>query len=157
MKKTGLILSLFLLFSVSGYTQTLDKLFKKYADDERFEYTSIGKGILGLFSVFTDYSEITDGAMEKISGIKVLTLDADSLNIDLSKKFSSEIDKIIAKGKFETTIEKRGKSDRTYVYKRIDKNSNADMVILSTDYKGQTLIWIKGKANPDDFFEDTTE
>lgn len=149
MKKIGLLLSFLFMMTMIGQAQSLDKLFKKYANDERFEYTSIGKGMLGIFSKFADYSEITDGMLQKITGLKVLKLDSDKIDTALQASFTKDIDKIIDKGKYETTLEKRGKNSQTYIYRKVDKKLNADYVILTNELSGTTLVWLKGKANPD--------
>ena len=128
----------------------IDKLFRKYSDDERFEYMSAGKGIMGIFSLFTDYSMVTDGLMEKITGMKILKLDADSADQTLSSDFISDIDNVIIDGRFETSLKKKCKTEQTYVYRRIDKKMNSDLLVLTKDQYGVTLIWLKGKASPEE-------
>lgn len=145
MKKTSFLLLFVLLFASVGQAQSLEKLFNKYADNEHFEYTSLGKGVLGFFNMFADYTEVTDGMMSKITGVKILKLDSDASHNTLTSSFSNEIDKIIKKGKFEKTLESREKNAKTYIYKKADKKSNADLLILTEDYKGISLIWLKGK------------
>lgn len=148
MKKVISLLLLFQLIPILSEGQTLDKFFKKYASVDQFEYTSIGKGVLSFFSLFTDYSEFTDGMMQKIYGIEILLLEKNTSNTQLFSEFQTEIDKIISIENFEVTAESRTQDDSTYMYKRVNKRSNIDLVILTTDYKGAALIWIKGKPNP---------
>lgn len=151
MKKIGVVLAMFVFLASAGHAMSLDKLFRKYSDDERFEYTSVGKGVMRIFSVFTDYNILTDGLMEKVTGVKMLKLDSDAVEQSLSANFVSDIDKVINKGKFETTLEKRGKGERTYVYQRVDKKLNSDLLFLTKDNKGSvTLVWLKGKMNPEE-------
>ncbi|MFV0391742.1 MAG: DUF4252 domain-containing protein [Paludibacteraceae bacterium] len=148
MKKNVSFLFLFLLTTSIAEGQIPDKLFKKYADVEQFEYTSIGKGILSFLTLFTDYTELSEGMMKKISGIEILLLEKDGSNAELFSEFQTEIDKIILSGEFEITSENRTKNDSTYIYKRINKRSNIELLIFTSDYQGTALIWIKGKANP---------
>lgn len=151
MKKIGVALAFLVFIASAGHAMSLDKLFKKYSDDERFEYTSVGKGVMGVFSKFADYSVVTDGLMEKVTGVKVLKLDAASVDdVRLSNLFTDDIDKAVDKGKFETTLEKRDKNERTYVYKRFDKKANADLLVVTKSKKSVTLVWLKGKMNPDE-------
>lgn len=150
MKKFGVVLAMFVFLASAGHAMSLNKLFRKYSDDERFEYISVGKGIMRVFSVFTDYDVLTDGLMEKVTGLKILKLDSDYVEQDLSANFISDIDKVIDKGKFETTLEKRGKGERTYVYQRVDKKLNADLLLLTKDNGGVTLLWLKGKMSPEE-------
>lgn len=148
MKRIGLLLSFFLSITFIGQAQSLDKLFKKYSDDYRFEYTSVGKGMLGVFSRIADYSELTDGMLQKITGLKVLRLDSEEIDPTLVASFTKDIDKIIDKGKYETTLEKRGKNSKTYIYRKVDRKLNAEYVILTNELGSTTLVWLKGKANP---------
>ena len=150
MKKTLSVFAILILFVMLGQAQSLDKLFKKYSDDERFEYTSIGKGMLGFASIFTDYSILTEGQMEKITGFKMLKLETDSANQELIVNFMKDIDAIIEKGDFETSLEKREKGKRIYVYKRIDKRANADMLLLSKTNSGVSFVWLKGKTSDEE-------
>ena len=150
MKKTLSIFAVLVLFSTVVQAQSLDKLFRKYADDERFEYTSIGKGMLGFASIFADYSILTEGQMEKITGFKMLKLEKDSAYQELAEKFMNDIDAIIEKGDFETSLVKREKDRRIYVYKRVDKRANADMLLLSKSNTGINFVWLKGKTSDEE-------
>ena len=150
MKKFGLVLAMLVFLASAGHAMSLDKLFRKYSDDDRFEYTSVGKGVMNVFSMFADYSLVTDGLMEKVTGVKVLKLDSDSVDQHLSTSFISDIDNVIDDGKFDTTLEKRGKGERTYVYQRVDKKLNSDLLVLTRDKYSVTLVWLKGKMNPEE-------
>lgn len=150
MKKFGVVLAMLVFLASAGHAMSLDKLFRKYSNDERFEYTSVGKGVMNVFSMFADYSIVTDGLMEKVTGVKVLKLDADSADQNLSTNFISDIDNVIDDGKFDTTLEKRGKGERTYVYQRVDKKLNSDLLVLTKDKYSVTLVWLKGKMNPEE-------
>lgn len=150
MKKSGFVLAMLLYLASAGHAMSLDKLFRKYSYDDRFEYTSVGKGVMNVFSMFADYSLVTDGLMEKVTGVKVLKLDSDSADQHLSTSFISDIDNVIDDGKFDTTLEKRGKGERTYVYQRVDKKLNSDLLVLTRDKYSVTLVWLKGKMNPEE-------
>lgn len=150
MKKILSVFVILFFVAAAGQAQSLDKLFRKYSDDERFEYTSIGKGMLGFASIFADYSILTEGQMEKITGFKMLKLDKDSANQELATGFTKEIDAIIEKGNFETSLEKREKGKRIYVYKRMDKKANADMLLLSESATGISFVWLKGKTSAEE-------
>lgn len=150
MKKSGFVLAMLLYLASAGHAMSLDKLFRKYSYDDRFEYTSVGKGVMNVFSMFADYSLVTDGLMEKVTGVKVLKLDSDSADQHLSASFISDIDNVIDDGKFDTTLEKRGKGERTYVYQRVDKKLNSDLLVLTRDKYSVTLVWLKGKMNPEE-------
>ena len=148
MRKIGLLFTFLFLLTMIGQAQSMEKLFKKYADDERFEYTSVGKGMLGIFSRFADYSEITDGVLQKITGLKVLQLDSEKTSTALLASFTKDIDKIIDKGKYETTLENRGMNSKTYIYRNVNRKLNAEYVIFTNELGSTTLVWLKGKAFP---------
>ncbi len=150
MKKTLSILSLIFLFATVVEAQTIDKFFKKYSNDDNFEYISVGKGMMKFASIFTDYSVLTDGTLETVSSLKVLKLKKESTTETLSDKFTKEIEKLIEKGDFETSLEKRDKNSRTYIYKRVDKRANADVIVYSKDITGVSVVWLKGKTSQEE-------
>ncbi len=150
MRKLLSILTILVLFTTASHAQSLDKLFRRYSNDERFEYTSIGKGMLGFASIFADYSILTEGQMEKITGFKLLKLVKDSSNVDLAAKFMKDIDNLIDNGEFETSLVKREKDRRIYVYKRVDNRANADMLVLSTNNTSINFVWLKGKTSDEE-------
>lgn len=150
MKKTLSILSLIFLFATVVEAQTIDKFFKKYSNDDNFEYISVGKGMMKFASIFTDYSVLTDGTLETVTSLKVLKLKKESATETLSDKFTKEIEKLIKKGDFETSLEKRDKNSSTYIYKRVDKRANADVIVYSKDITGVSVVWLKGKTSQEE-------
>lgn len=150
MKKTLSLLSIIFLFATAVEAQTLNKFFRKYSDDENFEYISVGKGMMKFASLFTDYTILTDGTLETVTSLKVLKLKNENAPEELYSKFTSEIENIIEKGDFETTLEKRDKSSRTYVYKRVDKKANADVIVYTKDITGVSVVWLKGKTSEEE-------
>lgn len=62
----------------------------------------------------------------------------------------NDIDAIIEKGDFETSLVKREKDRRIYVYKRVDKRANADMLLLSKSNTGINFVWLKGKTSDEE-------
>jgi len=150
MRKTLSILAILVFFTSAGQAQSLEKLFRKYSDDERFEYTSVGKGMLGFAQIFADFSILTEGQMEKITGFKMLKLQKDSAYQELTDKFMNDIDAVIEKGDFETSLVKREKDKRIYVYKRIDRRANADMLLLTKSNTAINFVWLKGKTSDEE-------
>lgn len=150
MRKTLSILAILVFFTSAGQAQSLEKLFRKYSDDERFEYTSVGKGMLGFAQIFADFSILTEGQMEKITGFKMLKLQKDSAYQELTDKFMNDIDAVIEKGDFETSLVKREKDKRIYAYKRIDRRANADMLLLTKSNTAINFVWLKGKTSDEE-------
>ncbi len=150
MKKIVSLFSLIFLFTTVIQAQSIDKFFKKYSSDDTFEYISVGKGMMRFASIFTDYSVLTDGTLETVTSLKVLKLKKESATEALSAKFSKDVESLIEKGDFETTLEKRDKSSRTYVYKRVDKRANADVIVYTKDITGVSVVWLKGKTSDEE-------
>lgn len=150
MKKTISLLSLIFLFATVIEAQSIDKFFKKYSNDDTFEYISVGKGMMKFASIFTDYSVLTDGTLETVTSLKVLKLKKDSATEELAAKFTKDIENLIEKGDFETSMEKRDKNSRTYIYKRVDKSANADVIIYTKDTTGVSVVWLKGKTSDEE-------
>lgn len=150
MKKIVSLFSLIFLFTTVIQAQSIDKFFKKHSSDDTFEYISVGKGMMRFASIFTDYSVLTDGTLETVTSLKVLKLKKESATEALSAKFSKDVESLIEKGDFETTLEKRDKSSRTYVYKRVDKRANADVIVYTKDITGVSVVWLKGKTSDEE-------
>jgi len=49
MKRTMLLVAV-LFFIAASQAQTLQSLFEKYSEDERFEYVSVGNGMMNMAS-----------------------------------------------------------------------------------------------------------
>ena len=62
----------------------------------------------------------------------------------------NDIDAVIEKGDFETSLVKREKDKRIYVYKRIDRRANADMLLLTKSNTAINFVWLKGKTSDEE-------
>lgn len=150
MKKLVSIFIVFFLFASICQAQSLDKFFKKYSDDERFGFVSVGTGMMKFASMFAGIPSDAQGLMSKVTGLKVLTLQSDSTTADLSKSFKSELNGIIEKGDFETTLESRTKSESINIYKRVTDKNKADVLIVSKSGKETNIVWMQGKMTKDE-------
>ena len=156
--RTKIYYVLALRLSISSIqAQSIEKLFKKYSDSEFVEYIAVGKSLMKLVAPLADYSYLTDGELQSISSIKSISLKNNTANQELSAAISKDLDKIIQKENFETTLEKRDKKQYTYVYRKLNINLNADYIIYVSDNTGLKLVWLKGKTTPEAIEQNNSE
>ena len=147
-KLITLIAALFMIAAVSQ-AQTLHGLFEKYADDERFEYVSVGKGMMNLASAFGGLAKDDKQMMAKMRGIKILTLEANP-DSPLMKAVERDLNQVIDDGEFEIAVEARDKSERVHIYYRVSGKDNADMLIVTKNKGELSLIWLTGKMTKEE-------
>jgi len=148
MKKTmTLIAVLFIVAAIQA--QTLQSLFDKYGNDERFEYVSVGKGMMNMASAFGGMVKNDKELISKMTGIKILTLNQSS-DSPLMKSVVRDMDQIVEKGNFETAVEAREKDQKVHIYYRITGKDNADMLIVTKEKNEFNVIWISGKMSKEE-------
>ena len=138
-----------LLMAAASQAQTLQSFFDKYHDDERFEYVTVGKGMMNIGNIFGGHGKDNNEMMSKMLSIKILTLNADA-NSPLMKQVVSEIDQVVGKGNFETAVETRDKGERVNIYYRFTGKDNADMLIVTKEKGEFSLIWINGRMTKEE-------
>lgn len=151
--KKMLILVAFLGLAVATQAQTLQSLFEKYSDDERFTYVTVGNGMMNLANVIGrhGHQDKNKEMVSKMKNIKILTLEEG--NSTLSKSFMTELDRVIETGRFETAVEARDKGERVHIYYRVTAKDNADMLIVTKDKSEISLIWISGKMSKEEMLQ----
>ena len=148
MKKIMTLVAVFLMIATTQ-AQTLQSLFDKYHNDERFEYVSVGKGMMNMANLFGGHAKNNNEMMSKMKSIKILTLNAEGAS-PLMKSVVNELDKIVEKGNFETAVETRDKGERVNIYYRFTGNNDADMLIVTKEKGELSLIWITGKMTKEE-------
>jgi len=144
MKKIIMLVTAFILLAVTVQAQSLQKFFDKYGDDERFEYVSVNKGMMNMASAFGGMAKDADKMVQKMQGLKILTLEAD-MQSSFAKSVIAEFDRIIEAGNFESIVETRDKGERVNIYTRVIGADDADMLIINKSKNEWSCIWIKGK------------
>lgn len=147
-----ILVACLILVAATSKAQTLKSFFNKYGNDERFEYVSIGKGMLTMAKIFGDTDAGDTEALSKIKGLKVLT-HTDGFDDTLQKEVLRELDEIINSGNFETLVEVRDKTERVNIYCRINEKEDADMLVVTKDESELSMIWIKGKLTPEELMQ----
>ena len=156
MKKIMTLIAVLFMFAAIQ-AQSLQSLFDKYREDDRFDYVSVGKGMMNMASAFGGNAKNNAEMMSKMKSIKILTLNADAASL-LMKSVISELNQVVEKGNFETAVETRDKGERVNIYYRFTGKDNADMLIVTKEKGEFSLIWINGKMTKDEMlhtFSDT--
>ncbi|MDD3080059.1 MAG: DUF4252 domain-containing protein [Paludibacter sp.] len=145
--------ALFIMFSaITVNAQSLQSFFDKYGDDERFQYVSINKGMMNMASVLGGLAKDEQKVMNKMQGLKILTLE-EKADSPFLKSITKELYQIIEKGNFESAVEVRDKGERVNIYYRVSGNDNADMVIITKDKGELSCIWIRGKMTKEEMMK----
>jgi len=156
MKKIMTLVALLIMVTASQ-AQSLQSLFDKYREDDRFDYVSVGKGMMNMASAFGGNAKNNAEMMSKMKSIKILTLNADATSL-LMKSFINELNQVVEKGNFETAVETRDKGERVNIYYRFTGKNNADMLIFTKEKGEFSVIWINGKMTKEEMmhtFSDT--
>ncbi len=138
-----------LVLSITTQAQTLKSLFNKYSNDERFEYVSVGRGMLTMGKIFGDTDEEKQPVLSKIKSLKILTL-TDGFDDTLQKEVLKELDEVINTGNFETLLEVRDKTERVNIYIQSTASNDTDMLVANKDDYELSIIWIKGNLTPEE-------
>jgi hypothetical protein len=152
MKKTILLLVSLLFTAITIQAQSLQKFYDKYADDERFQYVSINRGMINLGSIVSGISKSDQKNLSKLNGLKILTLEAASESV-IMRNTIREIEQIVSNGKFESAVEVRDKGERVNIYYRVTGNDNADMLIITKEQNEFNCIWITGKMTKEEMMD----
>ncbi len=145
MKKKFVLIALGFMFAMGSYAQkSIDAVFEKYSDDERFSYVSIGKGAMNLVKSFVDLADLSSketDIIKNVSGVKILTLELDSNKENkLAKSIIEDVNKIVKSKQYEVVAEVRDKGERVNIY---SNKNNKEMLIISNDGADMSLIWIR--------------
>lgn len=156
MKKLITMVAALFVLTMAAQAQTLQKFFDKYGDDERFQYVSVNKGMMNMASVFGGLAKDEKRMMQKMQGIKILTLDAD-MESAFAKSFMKELNALVEGGNFESAVEVRDKGERVNIYYRVTGVDNADMLIVNKSRREFSCIWIKGKMTREEMMKSFSE
>lgn len=120
MKKAIFLAVLLMSLSSLASAQSLTAFFDKYADDERFNYSKVGKEM------------------------QTLSLDITPTNKSLADSFEKEVLEILKKENFELEVASREKGERSYIYSR-PKGNQKETVIINKDKKEINVMWTISK------------
>ncbi len=147
MKKIMTLVAIWLITSMAAQAQTLKGFFDKYADDERFQYVSINRGMINMGSMIAGISRSDAKIFSKMNNLKILSFTAGNNQQEFLKSVEQELQKIIENGKFESAVEVRDKGERVNIYYRVTGKDNADMLIVTREKNEFNCIWISGRMS----------
>lgn len=143
-RKIVLIILGFIFVTGMQAQKSVEGVFDKYGDDERFTYVSLGRGAVNMAKSFVNFSDLSNKEqkmIENLTGLKILSLELYSdKDKKLAKSILDDVDKVVKTDRYEVLAEVRDKSERVNIYS--SKNGN-EMVIITNDGDDLSLIWIK--------------
>ncbi len=151
MKRLLITLALFIPIIVMAQDGSpIDKLFNKYANRDGFTTVNISGALLNLAGKFSDDKNSEASALEKISGIRILSVDDKSLNKGLNFYKELEADGFFANNKYETLMEVTDKNEVVRFYGRKSEKGKLSELLLVIGGDDNTLISIRGVIDPSD-------
>lgn len=150
MKKLHLLWLILFISSASIQAQDLNKFFKKYASDDRFESISVGKTLIKFASIFSDVNPDDFQIFSKMKQIKVLKITEQENNEAIFQSFQKDMEKLTKCDCFDTLATTRTKNKSTNIISRTAKDNNTDVLIISNDKKTLSIIWLNGKISKEE-------
>jgi hypothetical protein len=147
------ILMLALLIPLIGLAQEnspVDKLFNKYANKDGFTTVNISGKLLGLASKLDDSKSKESEMMEKITGIRILSVEDKELNKNLNFYKELEADGFFKNHNYEALMEVTEKDEIVRFYGRNGANGKLTELLLVIGGEDNTLISIRGVISPED-------
>lgn len=128
----------------------IDKLFNKYANKEGFTTVNISGKLLSFASKLDDSKSDEASMLEKISGIRILSVEDKELNKGLNFYKELEADGFFKNNKYESLMEVTDKDQVVRFYGRSGEKGKLSELLLVVGGNDNTLISIRGVINPDD-------
>ncbi|MDR1984604.1 MAG: DUF4252 domain-containing protein [Prevotellaceae bacterium] len=142
MKKTTILVAALLMMAITAQAQNIQKVFEKYSTNERFSYTSIGSGPMGVeFGLdFLSMMDIKTKDAPKLKGLRVLTLEA-APDDKLMKSVIDDVNEAVKKDKkAETLVESRNKGTETYIY-----STSEGLLLVNKKSKELSIVCVFGE------------
>ena len=151
MKKLVLILVLLIpLWVMAQDNSPIDKLFNKYANKEGFTTVNISGKLLSLANSFADKKDDELEILNKISGIRVLSVEDSIMNQKLNFYKELDADGFFRNNKYDVLMEVTDKNEVVRFYGRSGSNGKLSELLLVVGGSSNTLISIRGVINPED-------
>ena len=148
-----LLMTLALLIPILGFAQDnspIDKLFNKYANKDGFTTVNISGKLLSFASKLDDSKSKETEMLEKISGIRILSVEDKELNKNLNFFKELEADGFFKSNNYEVLMEVTEKAEVVRFYGRSGSNGKLSELLLVVGGDDNTLISIRGVINPKD-------
>lgn len=151
MKRLLIALVLFIPVLVMAQDNTpIDKLFNKYANRDGFTTVNISGKLLSFASKFDESKSNESAMLEKISGIRILSVEDSLLNKGLNFYKELEADGFFKNNNYEVLMEVTDKDEVVRFYGRTGGKGKLSELLLVVGGNSNTLISIRGVIDPDD-------
>lgn len=151
MKRLLILLVLLVpLFGMAQENSPIDKLFNKYANKDGFTTVNISGKLLSFANKLADKKEDEIEMLNKISGIRVLSVEDSTLNKKLNFYKELEADGFFKNNNYESLMEVTEKDQVVRFYGRAGGKGNLSELLLVVGGNSNTLISIRGVISPDD-------
>jgi hypothetical protein len=128
----------------------IDKLFNKYANREGFTTVNISGKLLSFASKFDDSKSKETAMLEKLSGIRILSVENKDLNKGLNFYKELEADGFFKNHNYEVLMEVTEKDEVVRFYGRAGEKGKLSELLMVIGGNDNTLISIRGVIDPDD-------
>ena len=128
----------------------IDKLFNKYANKDGFTTVNISGKLLSFASKLDDSKSDEASMLEKISGIRILSVEDKELNKGLNFFKELDADGFFKNNKYESLMEVTDKDQVVRFYGRSGEKGKLSELLLVVGGNDNTLISIRGVIDPDD-------
>ena len=148
-----LLIALVMLLPLLGMAQDtspIDKLFNKYANKDGFSTVNISGKLLSFASKMDDSDSKEAALLEKISGIRILTVEDKELNKGLNFFKELEADGFFKNNSYESLMEVTEKNEVVRFYGRSGGKGKLSELLLVVGGDENTLISIRGVISPED-------
>ena len=151
MKKLLMTLILLIpLWVMAQDNSPIDKLFNKYANREGFTTVNISGKLLSFASKFDDSKSKETAMLEKLSGIRILSVEDKDLNKGLNFYKELEADGFFKNNNYEVLMEVTDKDEVVRFYGRAGEKGKLSELLMVVGGNDNTLISIRGVIDPDD-------
>lgn len=138
------------LLVVAQDTSPIDKLFNKYANKDGFSTVNISGKLLNFANKMDDSNSKEAAILEKISGIRILSVEDKDLNKGLNFFKELEADGFFKNNNYESLMEVTEKNEVVRFYGRSGEKGKLSELLLVVGGDDNTLISIRGVINPED-------
>jgi hypothetical protein len=151
MKKILMTLVLLIpLWVMAQDNSPIDKLFNKYANREGFTTVNISGKLLSFASKFDESKSKETAMLEKLSGIRILSVEDKELNKGLNFYKELEADGFFKNHNYEVLMEVTEKDEIVRFYGRSGEKGKLSELLMVVGGNDNTLISIRGVIDPDD-------
>lgn len=138
------------LWTIAQDTSPIDKLFSKYANKDGFTTVNISGKLLSFASKFDDSKSKETAMLEKLSGIRILSVEDKGLNKGLNFYKELEADGFFRNNSYEALMEITDKNEVLRFYGRSGGGGKLSELLLVIGGDDNTLISIRGVIDPED-------